>query len=62
MKLHKFILVLNLVAGVYGIKNADANAQQEFKRICLTGVFTSNRKTFKTHQFAKSCSPTGLCP
>jgi len=37
MKLHKFILVLNLVAGVYGITNDDANAQQEFKRICLSG-------------------------
>lgn len=37
MKLHKFILVLNLVAGVYGITNADANAQQEFKRICSSG-------------------------
>jgi len=37
MKLHKFILVLNLVAGVYGITNTDANAQQEFKRICSSG-------------------------
>ncbi|SUU39870.1 putative Zn-dependent peptidase [Acinetobacter baumannii] len=30
MKLHKFILVLNLVFGVYSITNDDANAQQEF--------------------------------
>ncbi len=37
MKLHKFILVLNLVVGAYGITNDDANAQQEFKRICLSG-------------------------
>jgi len=37
MKLHKFILVLNLVVGAYSIANDDANAQQEFKRICLTG-------------------------
>lgn len=36
MKLHKFILVLNLVVGAYSITNADANAQQEFKRICLS--------------------------
>lgn len=34
MKLHKFILVLNLVVGAYSITNDDANAQQEFKRIC----------------------------
>ncbi len=27
MKLHKFILVLNLVFGVYSITNDDANAQ-----------------------------------
>ncbi|ADI88983.1 hypothetical protein AOLE_00400 [Acinetobacter oleivorans DR1] len=37
MKLHKFILFLNLVVGAYGITNDDANAQQEFKRICLSG-------------------------
>ena len=37
MKLHKFILVLNLVAGAYYITNDDANAQREFKRICLSG-------------------------
>lgn len=36
MKLHKFILFLNLVFGVYSITNDDANAQQEFKRICLS--------------------------
>lgn len=36
MKLHKFILVLNLVFGAYSITNDDANAQQEFKRICLS--------------------------
>lgn len=34
MKLHKFIWVLNLVVGAYSITNDDANAQQEFKRIC----------------------------
>ena len=34
MKLHKFILVLSLLAGAYSITNDDANAQQEFKRIC----------------------------
>lgn len=39
MKLHKFILVLNLVFGVYSITNDDANAQQEFKRICLSGEY-----------------------
>lgn len=32
MKLHKFILFLNLVVGAYSITNDDANAQQEFKR------------------------------
>lgn len=37
MKLHKFILVLNLVIGAYSITNDEANAQQEFKRICLSG-------------------------
>ncbi|AZC05486.1 hypothetical protein DKE44_000465 [Acinetobacter nosocomialis] len=37
MKLHKFILILNLVVGAYSITNDDANAQQEFKRICLSG-------------------------
>lgn len=37
MKLHKFILFLNLVVGAYGITNDDTNAQQEFKRICLSG-------------------------
>ena len=37
MKLHKFILFLNLVVGAYGITNDEANAQQEFKRICLSG-------------------------
>lgn len=37
MKLHKFILVLNLVVGAYSITNDEANAQQEFKRICLSG-------------------------
>ena len=37
MKLHKFILFLNLVVGAYSITNDDANAQQEFKRICLSG-------------------------
>ncbi|RSO59775.1 hypothetical protein EA756_04880 [Acinetobacter lactucae] len=37
MKLHKFILVLNLVVGAYSITNADANAQQEFEKICLSG-------------------------
>lgn len=36
MELNKFILVLNLVFGVYSITNDDANAQQEFKRICLS--------------------------
>ncbi|NUG30651.1 hypothetical protein HUN29_06660 [Acinetobacter baumannii] len=36
MKLYKFILVLNLVVGAYGITNDDANAQQKFKRICLS--------------------------
>lgn len=39
MKLHKFILFLNLVFGVYSITNDDANAQQEFKRICLSGEY-----------------------
>ncbi|QNW98214.1 hypothetical protein IC797_00415 [Acinetobacter seifertii] len=34
MKLHKFILVLSLLVGAYSITNDDANAQQEFKRIC----------------------------
>ena len=37
MKIHKFILVLNLVVGAYSITNDDANAQQEFKRICSSG-------------------------
>ncbi len=37
MKLHKFILFLNLVVGAYSITNDDANAQQEFKRICFSG-------------------------
>ncbi|QNX05489.1 hypothetical protein IC793_00445 [Acinetobacter seifertii] len=34
MKLHKYLLVLNLEVGAYSITNDDANAQQEFKRIC----------------------------
>jgi len=34
MKLYKIILVLNLMFSVYSITNDDANAQQEFKRIC----------------------------
>ncbi|NUF85718.1 hypothetical protein HUN17_17170, partial [Acinetobacter seifertii] len=29
--------VLNIVAGGYGITHGNANAQQEFKRICLSG-------------------------
>jgi len=37
MKLYKIILVLNLVVGGYGITHDDAHAQQEFKRICLSG-------------------------
>ncbi|KYQ78756.1 hypothetical protein AWW73_09240 [Acinetobacter lactucae] len=37
MKFHKFILVLNLVVGAYSITNDDANAQQEFEKICLSG-------------------------
>lgn len=37
MKLYKIILVLNLVIGAYSITNDDGNAQQEFKRICLSG-------------------------
>ncbi|KQE90921.1 hypothetical protein APB94_04385 [Acinetobacter lactucae] len=37
MKLHKFILVLNLMVGAYSITNDDANAQQEFEKICLSG-------------------------
>lgn len=37
MKLHKFILILNLVVGAYSITNDEANAQQEFERICLSG-------------------------
>jgi hypothetical protein len=36
MKLHKLILFLNLVVGAYSITNDEANAQQEFKRICLS--------------------------
>ena len=31
MKLHKFILFLNLVVGAYSITNDDANAQRNLK-------------------------------
>ena len=41
MKLHKLILVLNIIVGGYGIANGKVIAQQEFERICLSGEHTN---------------------
>lgn len=57
MKLHKFILVLNLVVGAYGITNDDANAQQEFKRICLSDGHMQASCNCVCQQLAQVYSP-----
>ncbi|MBN6536504.1 hypothetical protein JZM39_12010 [Acinetobacter pittii] len=57
MKLHKFILVLNLVVGAYGITNDEANAQQEFKRICLSGEHMQASCACVCQQLAQVYSP-----
>ena len=57
MKLHKFILVLNLMVGAYGITNHDANAQQEFKRICSSGEHMQASCNCVCQQLAQVYSP-----
>ncbi|MCU4549587.1 hypothetical protein KTI61_11395 [Acinetobacter pittii] len=57
MKLHKFILVLNLVVGAYSITNDDANAQQEFKRICLSDEHMQASCDCVCQQLAQVYSP-----
>jgi len=57
MKLHKFILILNLVFGAYSITNDDANAQQEFKRICLSGEHMQASCDCICQQLAQVYSP-----
>lgn len=57
MKLHKFILVLNLVVGAYSITNDDANAQQEFKRICLSDEHMQASCNCVCQQLAQVYSP-----
>lgn len=57
MKLHKFILFLNLVVGAYGITNDEANAQQEFKRICLSGEHMQASCNCICQQLAQVYSP-----
>lgn len=57
MKLHKFILFLNLVVGAYGITNDEANAQQEFKRICLSGEHMQASCNCIYQQLAQVYSP-----
>ncbi|MBP1471066.1 hypothetical protein J8Z78_10330 [Acinetobacter nosocomialis] len=57
MKLHKFILILNLVVGAYSITNDDANAQQEFKRICLSGKHMQASCNCVSQQLAQVYSP-----
>lgn len=57
MKLHKFILILNLVVGAYSITNDDANAQQEFKRICLSGEHMQASCNCVCQQLAQVYSP-----
>ncbi|AJB46666.1 hypothetical protein RR32_00425 [Acinetobacter nosocomialis] len=57
MKLHKFILILNLVVGAYSITNHDANAQQEFKRICLSGEHMQASCNCVCQQLAQVYSP-----
>ncbi|EMN9117223.1 hypothetical protein RFO17_003477 [Acinetobacter baumannii] len=54
MKLHKFILVLNLVVGAYSITNDDAN---EFKRICLSGEHMQASCNCVCQQLAQVYSP-----
>ncbi|EXS23467.1 hypothetical protein J658_1929 [Acinetobacter baumannii 573719] len=57
MKLHKFILVLNLVVGAYSITNDEANAQQEFKRICLSDEHIQASCDCVCQQLAQVYSP-----
>ncbi|MBN6516884.1 hypothetical protein JZM36_08395 [Acinetobacter pittii] len=57
MKLHKFILFLNLVVGAYSITNDEANAQQEFKRICLSGEHMQANCNCVCQQLAQVYSP-----
>ncbi|AMX17283.1 hypothetical protein IEC338SC_0086 [Acinetobacter pittii] len=57
MKLHKFILVLNLVVGAYSITNDDANAQQEFKKICLSDEHMQASCNCVCQQLAQLYSP-----
>ena len=57
MKLHKFILFLNLVVGAYSITNDDANAQQEFKRICSLGEHRQASCNCICQQLAQVYSP-----
>lgn len=57
MKLHKFILVLNLMVGAYSITNDDANAQQEFEKICLSGEKMQASCNCICHQLEQIYSP-----
>jgi len=59
MKTYKSILTFSLVLGSLGSSGCNLHTQQEFEKICL---FPENDATPRTCQFAKSCSPTGLCP
>ena len=57
MKLHKLILFLNLVVGAYSITNDEANAQQEFKRICLSDEHMQASCNCICQQLAQVYSP-----
>lgn len=57
MKLYKIILVLNLVIGAYSITNDDGNAQQEFKRICLSDEYMQASCDCICQQLAQVYSP-----
>lgn len=57
MQQSQFILVLNLAVGAYSITNDDANAQQEFKRICLSGEHMQASCNCVCQQLAQVYSP-----
>ncbi len=57
MKLYKFTLILSLLVGAYSITNDDANAQQEFKRICLSDEHMQASCNCVCQQLAQVYSP-----
>lgn len=57
MKLYKFTLILSLLVGAYSITNDDTNAQQEFKRICLSGEHMQASCNCVCQQLAQVYSP-----